>query len=160
VTPFSGPALERGLAGCLLAMIRHGELAMTPPAGAMELDAHRAAAEAAVENLVERACAQPGVAGDPADLETEIRILCRRVLDRWQTLIAEAKEGGARTYSPYDVERSGVPLLHTALDEKQALDRGDPAGHRFVAPTSMRDVEPTVHLWLKPAGWSFRGGRR
>jgi hypothetical protein len=25
---------------------------------------------------------------------------------------------------------------------------------------SMRDVEPTVHLWLKPAGWSAGGGSK
>jgi hypothetical protein len=153
VTPFSGPALERGLAGCLIAMTRHGDVEMAPPVAAMELDAHRQAADAAVRALVERARAQPGVSGNADDVESELHILAQRVLDRWSTFVAEAKAGGARRcYSPYDIDRAGVPMLHTALDEKRAQEKGLLDTGHFVAPTSMRDVEPTVHLWLRPAG--------
>jgi hypothetical protein len=159
VTPFSGPALERGLAGCLIAMTRHGAVDMAPPLAAMDLDAHRQTAQAAVEALVARALSQPGVTGDPDDVASELRILAQRVIDRWSGFIVEARAGGAqRCYSPYDVDRAGVPLLYTALDEKRAQDQGASETSRFVAPTSMRDVEPTVHLWLKPAGWSAGGG--
>jgi hypothetical protein len=153
VTPFSGPALERGLAGCLIAMTRHGAVDMTPPLAAMELDAHKQAAEAAVRALVARAVSQPGVTGNADDVESELRILAQRVLDRWSMFIADAKAGGAqRCYSPYDLDRAGVPMLHTALDEKRAQELGMTDTRHFVAPTSMRDVEPTVHLWLEPAG--------
>lgn len=161
VTPFSSPALERGLAGCLMAMVRHGEAAMTPPEAAMDLDAHKEAAEAAVATLVARGLAQPGAGGDPAAAEAELRALAQRVLDRWSTFIAEAKAGGAqRCYSPYDQDRAGTAMLWTALDEARARDKGMSTRDRFVAPTSMRDVEPTVHLWLKPAGWQADRGRR
>jgi hypothetical protein len=159
VTPFSSPALERGLAGCLVAMVRHGVGEMAPPEAAMELDAHVGAVQAAIQALIARGRAQPGLddGGDAA--EAELRVLAERVLDRWSTFIAEAKAGGAqRCYSPYDVRRPGTPVLWTALDESRARDRGMTTLDHFVAPTSMRDVESTVHLWLKPAGWST-GGR-
>jgi hypothetical protein len=160
VTPFSGPALERGLAGCLIAMTRHGDIDMAPPLGAMELDAHRQAAEAAMQALVERARSQPGADGDPDGVESALRILAQRVIDRWSMFIAEARDGGAqRCYSPYDVDRAGVPMLHTALDQKRAQEKGMVDTGHFVAPTSMRDVEPTVHLWLRPAG-AGGGSRR
>jgi hypothetical protein len=151
VTPFSSPALERGLAGCLMAMVRHSARGMTPPEAAMELDAHQAAAEAAVRALVERGQSQ-------AD-EGELRALARRVIDRWATFVAEARAGAAvRCYSPYDVDRTGNPILWTALDELRARNKGASVVDHVVAPTSMRDVESTVHLWLRSAG-AFPGGR-
>src|SRR5690606_15225013 len=89
VTPFSGPALERGLAGCLIAMIRHGHVEMAPPVAAMELDAHRDVAEAAIQALVDRAASQaasqvPGAGAQSA--ADAVRSLAQRVLDRWSTL--------------------------------------------------------------------------
>jgi hypothetical protein len=161
VTPFSSPALERGLAGCLTAMIRHGDRGMTPPTAAMVLDAHKPAADAAIAALVARGLAQPNLSDDDDAVELELRALAGRVLDRWSTFIAEAKAGGAqRCYSPYDVGRTGTAMLWTALDESRARDKGMATHDHFVAPTSMRDVEPVVHLWLKPAGWSSDGGPR
>ncbi len=162
VTPFSGPALERGLAGCLIAMVRHGDLEMSPPAAAMDLDAHKDIAAAAMDALVARARAHNAPLSDTDAVEEELRILCQRILDRWSTFIADAKAGGAlRSYSPYDKDRKDNPMLFTALDEQRARDKGIPDRDHFVAPTSMRDVEPTVHLWLKPAGsWTAGGGRR
>ena len=78
--------------------------------------------------------------------------LAERLDPEASALVADARDGGTqRCYSPYDVTRQGKPLLHTALDDKRDRDRGMD-GAQFVAPTSMRDVEPTVHLWLRPAG--------
>ena len=159
VTPFSSPALERGLVGTLMAMVRHGERAMSPPEAAMELDDHRDAALAAIEQLIERGKAQPGLDDGGAATEAELRQLAERVVDRWSTFIAEAKAGGgARCYSPYDVSKPGTAILWTALDEIRARNKGQSTHDNFVAPTSMRDVESPVHLWLKPAGgWSMGG---
>lgn len=159
VTPFSSPALERGLVGTLIAMVRHGERAMSAPEAAMDLDDHRAAALTAIEQLIARGKAQPGLDDGGAATEAELRQLAERVVDRWSTFIAEAKAGGAsRCYSPYDVSKPGMPILWTALDEIRARDKGQSTRDNFVAPTSMRDVESPVHLWLKPAGgWSMGG---
>ena len=45
VTPFAARALDRGFAGAMVALARHGRPAMTPPAGAEGIDAERAALE-------------------------------------------------------------------------------------------------------------------
>ncbi len=158
VTPFSSPALERGLAGCLMAMIRHGQIAMAPSAAAMDLEGLKRAAEEAVNALVARGLAQPHLADDVAASEADLRALARRVIDRWATMVAEA--GTDRCYSRNDPNHHGKPLLWTALEERRAQGKGQGTDDHFVAPTSMRDVEPTVHLWLKPAGWTPDKGRR
>ena len=50
-------------------------------------------------------------------------------------------------YSRFDRDRAaGTPLLRTA-DGDGAAPGTDEA--KFVAPTSMRDVEPSVHLWVE-----------
>ena len=42
-------------------------------------------------------------------------------------------------------KQEGVPVLHTANDDPpQDFDE-----HKFQAPTSMRDVEASSHLWLR-----------
>lgn len=55
VTPYSGQALDRGLVGTLLSMVRHAIPDMEAPAGFMELHARRGAAEQALEWMVNRA---------------------------------------------------------------------------------------------------------
>lgn len=150
VTPFSAPALERGLAGALLALTRLAEVAMTPNDAAASIRDHREIAEAAVRALVERA----GVHRSHDDaavrrLEDDLGAMGRRLVDTWERVVEEAeRSAGGRTYSPYDRDRrGGRALLHTVLDEDRPPRHSDDA--RFHAPTSMRDVEPTVHLWLQ-----------
>jgi len=150
LTPFSGPALERGLAGTLVAMTRLLHREMTPPAAAMELGKHRARAEEAVQLLAARAARQPGLDGGK-DEERRGRIVAigKNLLDAWENLIHEAVEGGApRSYSRFDKDAAaGKALLRTVLDDDKP-ERGSDE-EKFVAPTSMRDVEPSVHLWLE-----------
>ncbi len=54
LTPFSSPALDRGLTGTLMAMTRLGHPVMTPPSAAMEIEAHRDLAETCVDVLAKR----------------------------------------------------------------------------------------------------------
>jgi hypothetical protein len=147
LTPFSGPALDRGLAGTLVAMTRLMEPALTPSDGAMLLPEHRRSAERWVEALADRAARH-----DDADhgaverLRGELRARCRSMLDSWERLVAEAREGaGGRRYSPFDKDKGGKPLLSMSLGGG-AMDSDE---KKFVAATSMRDVEPTVHLWVQ-----------
>src|SRR5690606_11758734 len=51
VTPFSGPALDRGLAGTLVAMTRFAHPDLMPAAGVLEVAKHSALAEAAADAL-------------------------------------------------------------------------------------------------------------
>ncbi|RMH17506.1 MAG: helicase [Acidobacteria bacterium] len=142
LTPFAGPALDRGLAGTLVAIARLADPALTPPQAAMAIAEHRAVAESALEALLARAAAQPTPSTEA--LVEDLRQRGRQLIDAWERLVRQAREGaGQRCYSPFDVERRGKPLLHTVLDPEHR----DDDERRFVAPTSMRDVEPSVHLW-------------
>ncbi|MBV8318821.1 MAG: hypothetical protein JOZ53_28115 [Planctomycetaceae bacterium] len=55
VTPFSPRALDRGLAGTLVALSRLGHAPMTPPKGAVEILAERNALDFVVQTLSDRA---------------------------------------------------------------------------------------------------------
>jgi len=153
LTPFSGPALERGLAGTALAMVRLLDPEMTPPGASMLLPTHRSSAEEAVARLVERAAGQPGLRDE--DREAVRDAVARRgrdFLDRWEELVKQAKEGAyERHYSPYDGGRPPKPLLRTRLEQDRMEQQPEKAEENegFVAPTSMRDVEPSVHLWIR-----------
>jgi hypothetical protein len=157
VTPFSGPALDRGLVGTLVAMTRFGSPDLTPPRGVMELPHRRGVADEAVRRISERAAMQPALdqAGQER-LQREVTDRGANLLDTWTELVISTPEDPKqRRYSKYDREKTGgKPLLFTVLDE----DRPSPGtpDERFAAPTSMRDVESTAHLWL--VGRRFGGG--
>ena len=149
VTPFSGQALDRGLVGALLTMIRHGILEMEPPTGVMNLHAQRPGAEQLVAWLVARAKNHRNFHDDEA--ETRIADLLRArgksFLDAWERVIDKARAGGGdRTYSKNDKAGSeGLPLLFTAGTDPP----DDHDARSFQVPTSMRDVEPSAHVWLR-----------
>ena len=87
------------------------------------------------------------------DKEAEERIadLVRRrgrdFLDSWERIVDKARKGSAeRVYSDLDrVKHQGKALMYTATDEPP----DDHDARQFEAPTSMRDVEPSVHVWLR-----------
>jgi len=60
-------------------------------------------------------------------------------------VIDRAKDGASdRIYSNWDkANHEGKPVLRTATDDPAP----DTDERLFVAPTSMRDVEPSVHVW-------------
>jgi len=77
-----------------------------------------------------------------------VRLRARKLLDRWEEVIADARASGAlRTYSGFDLgSKWTTAFLHPPLEEHPPSP-DSPESH-FVAPTSLRDVEPTVPLWL------------
>lgn len=160
LTPFSGPALERGLTGTLMAMTRLGEPAMTSPAAAMDIERHRKLAEACVSVLARRGGSEAG--GDDqeefAKIEGALRDRGMKILESWTKLVKEARNEAAakRAYSPYDKDKAaGKPLLFSVVEQDPLEVDVDTA--RFCAPTSMRDVEASVHLWIERRAL---GGRR
>jgi len=149
VTPFSGPALDRGLVGTLIAMTRFAAHELTPPTGAMAMPQSRALANAALDRIVQRADSQPELdkAGHKR-LQDELRQRGGNLLDNWTELVTSTpEEPKQRRYSKFDRDKTGgKPLLFTVLDEDRP-QAGTP-DERFAAPTSMRDVESTAHLWV------------
>lgn len=150
LTPFSTRALERGLVGSLMAMTRLSNAELTPAGGAMAIEAHRDIADAAVAAIAERAAAHDQLTRAEADkLKSYLQERGSHLVDLWEKIVKQAREEGAarRRYSKFDLDKSaGKPILMLALDD--AGDRSA-AEREFVAPTSMRDVEPQVHLWLE-----------
>ncbi|WP_437638738.1 DISARM system helicase DrmA [Sorangium sp. So ce854] len=152
LTPFSGPALDRGLTGTLVSMVRLADPAMTPAAAAMEIGARRALAEACVEVIAERAGRHTAqLEGEDHERAVDaLRRRGRKVVETWEKLVHEARHEAAarRCYSPFDRDKAaGRPLLFSVTDDN-APDPNSPDG-RFAAPTSMRDVEPSIHLWIE-----------
>jgi hypothetical protein len=149
LTPFAGPALDRGLAGALIALTRLSTEAMTPPESAMLLPAQRALGERAVEILVKRARDQLLDSNEKAasTLAESVRARGGNLLDAWVTLVeGKADEPVQRSYSRYDTSGKGTrKLMRTPLDP---VDPEQPLEAKLRAPTSMRDVESTTHLWI------------
>ena len=149
VTPYSGQALDRGLVGTLLSMIRHSIKEMQPPLGAMKMHENRPRAEQLLEWLIDRARHHRDWQDETAEtrLAELIRKRGKRFMDAWERVIDKAIEGaGARTYSKNDRSGSeGLPLMFTANDDEPS----DYDERNFQASTSMRDVEPSVHVWLR-----------
>ena len=149
VTPFSGPALDRGLAGTLVAMTRLGDLDLTPPGAAMGLGEHREKGDRAAEAIALRAGGHTKLTSEESEkLMAYLRPRAKNLLDAWDALAERARHAATNlAYSRFDREKdAGTPLLHTAEDPV-AEPGSDEA--KFVAPTSMRDVEPSVHLWIE-----------
>jgi hypothetical protein len=145
LTPFSGPALDRGLAGTLVAMTRLCSTVMTAPEDAMSIKEQRALADQAAKYLAARAGLETGV-----DLHEGVHALCKSLLDSWEQVVRRTRDEAAstRSYSRFDREKgAGKPLLFTSIDEDKPAPDSDEG--RFAAPTSMRDVEATVHLWVR-----------
>ncbi len=149
VTPFSGQALDRGLVGTLLSMIRHAIPEMESPTGVMALHANRPAAEALLAALVTRARGHRKFHDNEAETRIAdlVRARGRSFLDAWERVVDKARTGASsRTYSRNDrAGTEGVPLLFTASDDPP----DDHDARSFQVPTSMRDVEPSVHVWLR-----------
>jgi hypothetical protein len=148
VTPFSPRALDRGLAGTLVAFARQSHAPMTPPRGAREILQERARLNYVIDRLTDRAygCG----ASDASEREIvrdRVRTRINDLLDEWSRIAMEYDRVRATLqYNPNE-EGGAKPLLHHFLDpELKKL----PARHRkFRANRSLRDVEPSVNLWLK-----------
>lgn len=148
VTPFSHQTLERGLVGTLISIIRHSIEEMDRPDGVMNLHAHRAAAEETLEFLVRRAQTHRGAVDVHSEqrIGDHVRARGRNFFDAWERVVDDARGSGKRTYSKLDGSKRDAPaLLFTATDDKP-INRDE---QNFEAPMSMRDVEPTAHIWVR-----------
>jgi hypothetical protein len=150
VTPFSNQALDRGLVGTLISMIRHGVAAMEPPTGFMALHDQRPAANQMVEWMVNRARNHRQLEDDEAEqrIAEHVRKRGSSFLDAWEKVAERARREGAanRTYAKNDrATDEGKPVLFSPGDEDETRTKDET---EFQVPTSMRDVEPNAHVWV------------
>src|SRR5207249_9200583 len=87
VTPFSPRALDRGLAGTVVALARQQHAPLTPPKGATEILRERGKLDFVLDALGERAGACGLVSGDEAkELCERVRLRVKDLLDKWERL--------------------------------------------------------------------------
>ena len=149
VTPFSPRALDRGLPGVVVALGRHGLAKLTPARSAIEVARQRNALLFVRERLVERAEAHDSKLGNERSeaLRQAVHERSERLLDDWAKLATrqDKTQSGLR-YQEHE-GTSDPPLLHQPTDT-QLANRTAPFG-RFHANRSLRDVEPSVNLWIR-----------
>jgi hypothetical protein len=148
VTPFSPRALDKGLAGALVSLARHGLPVMTPPLGAGQVLNQIANLRFAVESISRRAADY--ITRPPEESERVRQVLRQRLedlLDKWSRIVMAQNEVGAATQYSQNEVGSARPLLHDFLDPE--LDDLHPDFRSFRASRSMRDVEPSVALSVR-----------
>ncbi|MEX1263843.1 MAG: DISARM system helicase DrmA [Actinomycetota bacterium] len=147
VTPFAARALDRGLAGAVVALSRHSDARMAPPLGAEEIVAEREVLEQRVLEAFRDRVRQQSFP-DETEREERLRSVQNRVvdlLDSWRKVLADYQSANVRLqYQKY--EKDGPkPLLRDLLDEEFETEH-----HRkFRVGRSLRDVEPEVNLFVK-----------
>ena len=147
VTPFSPRAMDRALAGTLVALARHGYPDMTPARGAQLILEKREELRRVTDIIVARAGQH--ARKEPAELreiEAYVRDRCQDLLDSWYLIADDLRQDGVDLQ--YQKEE-GTPrrLLYEFLNPELATV---PAKFRdFRANRSMRDVEPEVNLWVR-----------
>ncbi|MFO1419611.1 MAG: DISARM system helicase DrmA [Candidatus Competibacteraceae bacterium] len=145
VTPFAPRALDRALAAVVVGLARHADSTLTPPLGAGALESHRPRFEAAlIRVLTDRATGHAALpAAEAAALRQNVGDRIKDLLDAWCQIAHEAADvGGALQYQ--SEAPTGQRLLYGFLHPKPPT-----RAYKFRANRSMRDVEPSVNLWLK-----------
>jgi len=144
VTPFSPRAIDRGIAAITVALARLGHSGMTAPLRAIDILQHRNELNFVIDAIARRAEMHDKEL-DAADAETlrqKVRGRVQDLLDLWERI------AGGKINLQYQREvGEAPPLLFDPLDpelEKKPLEE-----RKFKAQRSLRDVEPTVNLWVR-----------
>jgi hypothetical protein len=148
VTPFSPRALDRGLAATLVALSRLGHAAMTPPTGAAEILRERTALNFVIQTLSDRASSHAALESAEAEtLRQSLRDRAQVLFDTWSQIAHDYHDKGtALQYNTFE-DAGPKPLLRDFLDPE--LRSMNSRHKKFRANRSMRDVEPSVNLWLR-----------
>ncbi len=148
VTPFAPRAVDRGLAAVTVALARHGRPELTAPSHAVDIGSALPKLGFVGDALGARAAAyDPDRSAQAvADSRKKLRAQATDLLDAWATIAHAQKSHGAGLQ--YQREEGGAPpLLYEPLDPE--LKKQPRIAHRFKAQRSLRDVEPSVNLWVK-----------
>jgi hypothetical protein len=141
VTPFSPRALDRGLAAVVVALARLLNTTLTPPEGAAALPDERSNVDFVAGILAKRVEQLYPNQSESEAQRSDLNKRVHQLLDAWSAI---AQDIGVLQYQR---EIGGQPrLLYDFLDpEVPQLNHNE---KRFRAQRSLRDIEPTVNLWL------------
>jgi hypothetical protein len=141
VTPFSPRALDRGLAAVVVALARLLNPTLTPPEGAAALQNERSNVNFVADILAQRVEKLYPNQSESEAQRFELNTRVNQLLDAWSAI---AQDIGVLQYQR---EIGGPPrLLYDFLDpDVQQLNHNE---KYFRAQRSLRDIEPTVNLWL------------
>ncbi len=147
VTPFSPRALDRELAGTVVALARHGHAPLTPPRGAQAILQERGRLDFVLSALPERAASHLLQTGpEVEEVRQRLRARVAQLLDEWEKIAHEQQQVGGQLQYLIEVG-AAQRLLYEFLHLE--LRRLPPRHQKFRANRSMRDVEPSVNLWVK-----------
>jgi hypothetical protein len=147
VTPFSSRALDRGLAGALVALARQGHAPMTPARGASAILQEFACLDFVAECLAERAaCCVDRPEPEAEEIRLRVRSRARNLLEEWSKIAQELGQVGGGLQYQVEVGKAARLLYEFLNPELKMLP---PRRRLFRANRSMRDVEPSVNLWVK-----------
>jgi hypothetical protein len=138
VTPFSPRALDRGLSGVMVSLVRLLGPDLNANGAAQEFDREHPVVRRAVETIVSRV----GRAASEAARD-EVRRLLDRRLDTWARSVRQSTSQGSRLGYEMRADSATGGLLQPA-----EVGRWDV----FTCLNSLRDVEPSVSLVLDDYG--------
>ena len=149
VTPFSPRALDRALAAALVALCRQGRPDMTPARGAAHIRNIRSELDKFALEFGERASEHNKnlSASEKDQLLQHVKDICERLLDDWLKIAQKAHQEGSAVQ--YQIEDSSPPrrLLYEFLHPE--IPNLHDYQQKFRANRSMRDVEPSVEVFVK-----------
>ena len=150
VTPFSPRALDRGLAASVVSLARLGYEPLTAANSVSHIVEQRARLQGVVDHFADRASTYK--TGDEAERDRErarVQERSTNLLDVWLAVVQQDQAvGTARRYNQYE-QGTGPSLLKDFLDPDLRTKLPDSWEMKFRANRSLRDVEPSVNLWLR-----------
>lgn len=152
VTPFSSRALDRALPAVVVALARHLRPPLTPSSGALGVVNEQAALSTVADILAARARAHRAGTGTKEEeqrVDATTRARVKDLLDSWHKVAKAQQENNARLRYQQHEGGAGPALLRSPLDPVGADLLPVQDARKFKAPRSLRDVEPSVNLWLK-----------
>ena len=141
VTPFSPGALQRGLAGLLVSLIRlRGvEFNQNDAAGKMQIT------DPYVLDAVETIAKRAELVGDGTPVGDYVRAVLKEKLDLWRNEAQNTAGGRTLTYGEVWGKGKGTAVR---LLQRPGLQKWEP----FTCLNSLREVEPTVKLIIEDFG--------
>lgn len=145
VTPFSPGALQRGLAGLLVSLVRLRSMEFNPNEAATRIQATDPYVQDAINAIVQRA----ELVGDGTAVADYCRAQLQAKVDLWQADAQNVTGGRTLTYAPGKGGGDGPKRGTTvSLLRQPGLEKWE----EFTCLNSLREVEPSIKLIVDDGG--------